>query len=92
VAAHRARAGPAMPVIGFLYFGWPDTKMVAAFQKGLNETGYVEGRNVASECRYANNEDDRLAELAADLIRREMGTFRCQKKQSRILPPGIRRA
>jgi hypothetical protein len=34
---------PAMPVIGFLSFGWPITKMIAAFHKGLNGTGYVEG-------------------------------------------------
>jgi hypothetical protein len=37
----------AVPVIGFLDFGWPITKVVAAFHKGLNETGYVEGRNLA---------------------------------------------
>ena len=36
---------PAMPVIGFLYFGWPDANIVAAFHKGLSETGYFEGQS-----------------------------------------------
>src|SRR5262249_6462832 len=36
----------ATPVIGFLYFGWPDTNLVATFHKGLNETGYFEGRTL----------------------------------------------
>ena len=40
---------PTTPVIGFLYFGWPDAKMAAAFHKGLNETGYFEGHNVTIE-------------------------------------------
>src|SRR5215470_13742058 len=40
LAAHAQQT--AMPVIGFLYFGWPDANIVAAFHKGLNETGYFE--------------------------------------------------
>jgi putative tryptophan/tyrosine transport system substrate-binding protein len=60
-----------MPVIGFLYPGAPEpnTNLVAAFRKGLSETGYVEGQNVAVEYRWANNQLDRLPELAADLVR-----------------------
>jgi putative ABC transport system substrate-binding protein len=47
---------PAMPVIGFLYFGWPDTNVVGTFHKGLRETGYFEGHNLAIEFRSAQNE------------------------------------
>jgi len=63
---------PAMPVVGYLdvYAPEPTGIFLAAFRKGLSEAGYVEGRNVAIEYRYANNDNDRLPELASDLIRR----------------------
>jgi putative tryptophan/tyrosine transport system substrate-binding protein len=63
----------AMPVVGYLGAGTPETwaNVVAAFRKGLSETGYVEGRNVAIEFRFARNEFERLPELAADLVRRQ---------------------
>jgi putative ABC transport system substrate-binding protein len=63
---------PALPVVGFLYNGSPEAgpQIVAAFHKGLSETGYVEGRNVSIEYRWAHNEYGRLPELVADLIRR----------------------
>src|SRR5262245_35502053 len=66
VRAHQLR-----PVLGFLRPGSPDlnAQRVAAFRKGLNEAGYVEGRNVAVEYRWARDQDDRLPELAADLVR-----------------------
>src|SRR5262249_46420180 len=59
---------PAMPVIGYLYSGAPEAgaPMLAAFRKGLNEVGFSEGRNVEIEYRWANNEPERLPELAAD--------------------------
>jgi ABC-type uncharacterized transport system substrate-binding protein len=62
----------AMPVIGYLGAGSPEasTNLVAAFRKGLSGAGYVEGRNVAIEFRWAHNENDRLPDLAADLVRR----------------------
>jgi putative ABC transport system substrate-binding protein len=65
-----ARAQQPMPVIGFLRPGSPELNayLVAAFRKGLNEAGYIEGRNVAVEYRWARD-DDRLRELAADLVR-----------------------
>src|SRR5215472_4014468 len=61
----------AKPVIGFLRPGSPEPNahLVAAFRKGLGETGYVEGRNVAIEYRWTHDQNDRLPELAADLVR-----------------------
>ena len=63
-----------IPVIGYLYGGSPEssTQRVAAFRKGLNDAGYREGENVAIEFRWANDQTDRLPELAADLIRRRV--------------------
>src|SRR5260370_37406663 len=63
---------PAVPVIGYLDLGSPEARpsMVAAFRKGLSETGYVEGRNLAIEYRFAHDQFDRLPTLAADLVRR----------------------
>ena len=63
-----------MPVIGFLHVAFPGpyAQQLAAFRQGLKQSGYVEGRNVAIEYRWANNENDRLPELAADLVRRQV--------------------
>jgi putative ABC transport system substrate-binding protein len=68
---------PAMPVIGVLDFGWPErrTNLLAGFHKGLNETGYIEGRNVAIEFRWAQNDNARLADFAADLVRRQVAVI-----------------
>jgi putative ABC transport system substrate-binding protein len=68
---------PGMSVIGLLVAGTPEAfaPPVAAFRKGLNETGYVEGQNVAIEYRWANNENDKLPELAADLARRRVAVI-----------------
>ena len=64
---------PAMPVIGYLHPNSPEQAydaVVAALRKGLGETGYVEGRNVAIEYRWAEGHNERLPDLASDLVRR----------------------
>jgi ABC-type uncharacterized transport system substrate-binding protein len=68
---------PAMPVIGFLSSRWLDDSkgFLAAFERGLNEAGFVEGRNVAIEYRWAENRLDRLPALAGDLARRQVAAI-----------------
>ena len=68
---------PAVPVVGFLHQGTPEDSAfsAAAVRKGLSEMGYVEGRNVAIEYRWARNQLDRLPELAADLVRRRVAVI-----------------
>jgi putative ABC transport system substrate-binding protein len=72
LAARAQEAKP--PVVGFLRGDTPaaGASTVAAFRKGLSETGFVEGRNLVIEFRWAQNDRDRLSELAADLIRRKV--------------------
>ena len=64
----------AVPVIGFLGAASPgrNPALVAAFNQGLSETGYVEGQNVAIEYRWAEDDYDRLPALAADLVGRKV--------------------
>ena len=65
-----ARAQQAVPTIGFLRSSSsaPFAALVASFRRGLNEAGLIEGRNVTVDYRWADNQRDRLAELASELI------------------------
>ncbi len=68
---------PAMPVIGFLHTLSPEIvpTYLAAFHQGLKETGYVEGKNMAVEYRWARGHYDRLPEFAADLVRQKVAVI-----------------
>jgi putative ABC transport system substrate-binding protein len=65
---------PAIPVIGFLHAGSPDEngKRWAAFLKGLGDAGFVDGRNVLIEYRWASGKNEALPAMAADLISRKV--------------------
>jgi len=68
---------PKMPVVGFLNAGSPDgyAPYATGFLKGLNETGYVDGRNVAVDYQWARGQYDRVGVLAADLVRRKVAVI-----------------
>ena len=75
LAARAQQVG--VPVVGLLHASSPDnvSHLVAAFHKGLSETGFVEGRNVAIEFRWAHDDPKRYPELAADLVRRRVAVI-----------------
>ena len=68
---------PATPVIGFLRSSTlaDPTNLMTAFRHGLEETGYIEGRNVATEYRFAENDRDKLTALVKDFIHRSVAVF-----------------
>jgi putative tryptophan/tyrosine transport system substrate-binding protein len=70
--AARAQQPAKLPTVGYLYVASPEAhaSRLAAFRKGLSETGYVEGRDVTIEYRWAHNEPARLPGLVADLVNR----------------------
>jgi ABC-type uncharacterized transport system substrate-binding protein len=75
---HAARAqAPAVPVVGLMggTSAGESAASVVAFRQGLKETGYVEGRNVAIEYRWAEGQYDRLPALAADLVNRQVAVL-----------------
>ena len=79
---------PALPVIGFLGTSSPESQaiVIAGFRKGLSDLGYVEGRNVAIEYRWAEGQFDRFPALAADLVRPRIAAVFA------IGPPAVRAA
>jgi hypothetical protein len=68
--ATRGACAAAGDLVGYLNFGSPesDASRLTGLRRGLNQSGYVEGRNVVIEYRWAGNQADRLPELAADLV------------------------
>src|ERR1700680_2787326 len=80
-AAERPRTRQAqrrgMPARGFLNAGAPAERahLVAAFRLGLKESGYVEGQNVTLEYRWAEDQQDRMPALAAELVRRQVNVI-----------------
>src|SRR5262244_3772905 len=68
---------PKVPVVGFLHPGSaePNASLLAAFRKGLAETGYTENKNVAIEFRWAHGDNSRLGEMASDLVQRQVAVI-----------------
>ncbi|MGZ5165728.1 MAG: hypothetical protein ACXWCQ_34975, partial [Burkholderiales bacterium] len=74
---YAARAQQAMPVVGFLRStaAAGSEPLVRAFRHGLNEAGFVEGQNVAVDYRWADDHDDRIPGITAELVRRKVAVI-----------------
>ena len=70
-----ARAQQTMPVIGFIYTGPQFAPFVPAFQQGLRDTGFVEGQNVAVEYRFADDQQEQLRAIVAELMHRQIAVI-----------------
>ena len=95
-----ARTQQSMPTMGFLHTGSPEGYVphMAAFRRGLGEAGITESHNVTVEYRWAENQFERLAPMAADLVRRQVsvlvavpatGARAARAATSIEIPPGV---
>src|SRR5262249_13606940 len=75
--AERAQQSATLPTVGFLSTRarGDDPHLLTAVRQGLEDAGYVEGQNVAIDYRFAENHNDRLPALAADLVRRQVAVI-----------------
>ena len=82
---------PALPVVGFVRDGSADAsvRFAAAFRKGLNESGYVEGQNVTVEYHWLEGRYDRLPALMADLVRRQVAVIATPGGKTAALRPKL---
>src|SRR5262245_50191608 len=77
---------PAVPVIGYFSGRSPEAEapILGAFRRGLEETGYLAGRNIAIEFRFSDGQDDQLPALAADLVRRRVAVLVATDRPSAV--------
>src|SRR5437763_6149310 len=77
---------PALPTIGFLSSSSPASRahLVTAFRQSIRESSYVEGKSVAMEYRWAEDQYDRLPDLAADLVRRQVAVIAATDSPSAV--------